>query len=946
MMKNNRLAQIFVVMGFLMFSVSATTSAQGTLAKDSINIIGSGYYFDISSDDDKMINSVSAAVLSIVAADLVKSPSIQLLDALQGRISGLGILRNSGEPGIDDRHDMMIRGHSTLRDNSVLVLVDGFETLPDQLSLYEIESVSVLKDAAATAQYGLKGANGVLYITTRRGAEMPKTEITFNARHGIQSMINVPEFATMYDYVTLYNEARANDGLSPFFSPEVISGFESLSDPYLYPEVNWYDRVLKEHAPLSEYSLSFRGGGTAVKYFTMLGYANTQGFYADTDPKKSINSNHDLNRFVFRSNVDIDFNDNFSVILDISGRLSSVMWPNYSTNALWRDLASYKSYPAVAPNGIWAGAQGGVTNPVASVLQGGYRTNKFRQIDETLTLKHKLDFITTGLSAYASVNFSSYYRDNYDKKREYSYYEIAENPTANANADSLYILTKRGLDTDFSINQTYLNQEWNRTTVRGGIEYIRKFDESNVSGYAVYHQDMYMVTGDVIPFAYQQVSGKASYDYAGRYFLELTGSYSGSDNYLPGERFGFFPAVSAAWNISNESFITLPAAVNNLKVRASIGTTGNGRLGVVDRFSFQQYYYTGSGIILGSENPSRQGAMFMGTLAYNYPTWEKSRVINLGLETYLFNGFSLEADYFDELRSDIFVPAGGTIPMYFGAEAPYINMGSVKNRGFEIVADYRGELLKFRYFLGGQFSYSRSTVLEKNEQPREDDYRWEMGHPVSQFFGLEAIGFFESEEDILESPVQYFGAVQPGDIKYKDLNDDKIIDERDIKAIGYPSVPEIQYSFYLGGALGGFDLYLHCLGIANRSVYLNGNSVIPFIGNAMITGWAASSRWTEDNTETATFPRLTTQQNDNNYRLSTFWLRDGSFFRINNIEFGYTIPDRITDRLSTGAFRIYFSVNNPLYFHKIDEINIDPELMNINTYPLTKSIQMGAKLQF
>jgi TonB-linked SusC/RagA family outer membrane protein len=462
----------------------------------------------------------------------------------------------------------------------------------------------------------------------------------------------------------------------------------------------------------------------------------------------------------------------------------------------------------------------------------------------------------------------------------------------------------------------------------------------------MYHQNLYRANGVYSPYAQQRIMGRIHYGFADKYFAELTGSYSGSDNYEKGKRFGFFPAAALAWVASNEDFLKNNDLITYLKVKASHGLVGSDRIGSTGRWGYQQYYSSGSGVTIGGETTSGLSNLLEGKLANPGLTWEKALKSNIALQTVLFNKLSVDLDLFYEKRTDILVPASGTRPSYVGITLPYVNEGITENKGYELAVQYKDKITDFEYWIGGNISRINSNVINKNEEPRKDAYRSETGYPLGTIFGLEQIGFFKDEADIAASPTQLFGRNRPGDLKYKDMNDDGFVDDLDMKAIGKSTIPELIYAANAGVSFKGIDFSVLFQGVGERTVVLSGNAVKPFVDNAMITPWAASGRWTPATSETANYPRLSTMDNANNYRTSTFWLRDGSYIRLKNIELGYTLPTTVTKRVKIEKCRFFVNADNLKTWHQISDISVDPESFNVNVYPMVSTMNVGLNLSF
>ncbi len=887
-------------------------------------------------------DAVTGSIATVGGDVMRQTPVPNLGNTLFGRLPGLTVMQGSGEPGYD-APGMLIRGIGTYQNNGFLVFVDGLETSFDQLSVDEIESVSVLKDAAALSQFGIRGANGALWATTKRG-RAGKTRITLQARNGWQQPTALPAFVGAYDYAHLYNEALGNDGLAPRYTPQALDAYRTGSDPYLFPDVNWYDEVLRKSAPQRDMSLTFSGGGQTAKYFILLGYNRNEGLYANTDRKRVENSNADFQRYNFRANVDMQLSKYVSAAMDLGGRIEDRSFPNFNGPQLWNNMARFpaNAYPVRNPNGSWGGNALFFDNPVASVLDRGLNSSTDRNLMATLRLTEHLDFITEGLSLRQVVSFNNWHRGNYNKTRNIAVYELSA-PNGTDDADAL-VYRQHGTRTDLAIDQSG-NDQWNRTNLQFSANYDRNFGANSLSAQLMYYQDVYAISGNNVPYANQSVMGRLHYGYGEKYFAELGFSYSGSERFPPGGRFGFFPSVSGAWIISREDFLRDHAAITYLKARGSVGLLGNDRL-IGPRFAYQQdFYYSGS-YYFGSENAG------IGTIIEGIPgnpniSWEKSLQYNLGLEGTLYDKLTFGIDGFYENRWDILATDDGTVPSYVGLGSAYRNLGKMNNWGGEASAEYRGQAGDFSYHVGGSIFYSRNRIVEMNEVIRPESYLYRTGHRAGQPFGLQATGFwqpgdFDSNGNLLPGlPVSTFTPAQPGDVRYVDQNLDGLIDENDAIAIGNAVEPALTYTLAIGGAFKGLDLNLFFHGIGERSIFLSGTYFWALQNDNNIPTMALN-RWTPETAAQADYPRLSTLPNDNNYQLSSFWMRSGAALRLRNVELGYTFPKKWQEKVRLNNLRIHASGVNLFTQGGVD--GIDPE--SLGGYPPLKSYNVGLTVQF
>ena len=895
---------------------------------------------------------ITSSVTSVSGEKLKKINTPFLSNTLFGQLSGLHVQQGGGSPGNTDYPSLFARGRQTFQDNSVLVLVDGFESnwftlLPD-----EIESVTVLKDAAALAQFGMDGANGAIVITTKRGAESKKTNINFSSRFGIHSARYLPESVNNGDYAELYNVGIVNDGRSIrdgyFRNDSIVNFFKNQQYPYLYPDVNWFGQVLRPNALSQDYNLSFSGGKKDVKYFLAMGYADYKGLYAGTDNDRTSNTNYNLKRYNLRANFDVNITSFLSAQANLRATMMDKYFPNTSENNLWRSMLLFIPYALKTEQGKWGGAQGYADNPSASILQRGFQSINDRTVDANVKLIGNMDFITRGLKFFWQLNFSNFFYDTYNKTRPLYFDEAIPrfDLISTPGVIPYDVFTRGTVDNNFTITQGNGNQ-YNRTSLLGGAEYEKKWSKHSLNSSLIYFQEKFNGDGSEMPFAKQRFMGRVGYDFNKSYFADLNISYSGSENFPRGNRFGFFPALSAGWVVSNEKFMSKLNCFSFLKLRMSAGLLGNDNTGNAGRFIYNQYY-NGTGNYLIGNNLGVNAPMFnQSALANKNVTWEKALRYNIGFESIVFKTLSLSADYFIENRTDIFINPSSFVPSLMGSTFSSVNRGETRTSGSELEIMYKQKFGSFNFYAGGNISFTKNKISDIAEPAPSDSYLTAKGNPINQPFVLEFLGFFKDQADISKSPTQLFGSVVPGDIKYKDQNGDGVIDNRDRKAFGFTSLPQMFYGFNLGFDYKGFDFNISVQGAGKRTVsLLDNNMIIPFLnGGVKPTQWVKDNYWTPARGDNAKFPRLTTIQNDNNYRPSTLWQRDGSFLRIQNLEIGYTISERVTKNLGMHVVRFFLNGNNLFQFDNINELNVDPEIMNTFIHPPMKSFNFGFTLK-
>lgn len=928
------------------YSVAQETSAPETadnLAVDSVAVMEPGAMFDVK-------RSLSTGSVSTVkGSTLYQTPAANLTNTLYGRLPGLMVLQGSGEPG-NDAASLRIRGAGTFNDPGMAIFIDGFQTNFDFLQNMipgEIESISVLKDAAAVAPFGMKGGNGVLWITTRRG-EIGKPKIQLQARTGFQNPTVINKPLNSYGYASLYNEAVSNDNgrvWSPVYTDALLQEYQNGSGT----DVDWFNEVLRENAPYTDADVTFSGGDLSTKYFVLLGYMKKQGLYNVTTD--DLHSNAEHQRLNIRTNLDFKLFEIFEGSVNLGGRIEDRRNPGYSTAALWNNLARYPSniYPVTNPNGSWTGTQIYPDNPLASISDLGYISTHDRTLQANFNLKEKLDFLAEGLYLTQGVSFNNWNRGTYGKTKNYARY-IGDVPQTTDQ------------HTNYSVFDDDGTNQWDWIQLTGSLGYQKQFGNNTFTGAVNYLQYTYKVdanqngaAGINTTYGYQNIGGRLNYAINDRYVAEFGFAYSGSDNYAKENRFGFYPTVSAAWIISNESFFSNSENIDYLKLRASAGRSGN------DQFSRGRYLYQGYYVNAASYNTGVGDLQGRTGLIQPYVPnpeifAEQSTKYNIGLETKLFDRFDLSVDAFVDKRTDI-ITQDFTLSAVFGAAPPYRNIGEVTNKGFEASLEYHNRAGALEYFITGFASYNSNTIDYMAEVITVPNAS-QTGNPIGTPLGLETIGFYDISDFDADGtlrddlPAPDFGAVQPGDIKYKNVNGDNRIDQQDEGVIGNTYLPKMTYAMSLGLTYGGFDLQLLLQGAGGRSVNLLHvpNQTMAFVNNGNAYE-IAQGRWAYypdqgiDTRASATYPRLTTEGNNNNYRNSTFWMRNGNFLRLRNVEIGYTLPASLTNKLSVPKARIFVNAVSMLTWSPLmKDLNMDPE--TLAGYPALKSIMGGITVNF
>ncbi len=891
-------------------------------------------------------HELTAAVSSITGEALFNTQVQNLTTAINGRLNGLTLQQTSAEPG-SEFPVFNIRGLGSYNNNNApLIYVDGFESTFESLLALEIETVNVFKDAAALAPFGIRGANGVIWITTKRGS-VGKTRISLQTRTGISSPVQMPDFLDAYDYGRLYNEAQSNDRgrvWTPLYSEADLNAYRDGSDPIFRPDINWYNEVLKDQVPNFETNLSFNGGTSAVKYFVMIGYLHTPKLFKDNPFQKDrLEKTGSTNRYNFRSNVDVALNKVFDVSVDIGGAILDRSFPNYDN--FFGLLASTPPnvYAPINPDDSWGGNAIYPNNPVASLFALGQRNTNARTLQTNFTLREKLDLIVPGLALNQSISFLTWAEGNYNYVRNYARFTPVRNPLTKE-----ITYTQFGNNTPYSINENQYSQ-YRRNSYAAGADYAKQFGENKFTSMLTFRYSDYVVSGNNVPFTHAGLAGRFAYGYAATYFAEFNYAYNGSDNFARGNRYGFFPAISGGWLVSNESFLKNSKIINFLKLRASAGIAGNDDIGG-NRFLYQGYYPTGSNYFLGNTGATGVSTRREGVIGNPDISWEKNYMYNTGIDARFFKDqLQVSTDYFFNRRKGILSTREATAPGIVGIGLPFENLGETTTKGVELGINYTKRNSRFEYYAGGNVSFARSKIINQEEIIRSQPYLYRTGRAVGQPFGLTAVGLFQSQAEIdhPNTPRQLFGPVQPGDVRYKDQNNDGFINEDDETALGYSVTPEISGSFSFGTKYKGFDIDVALYGVANRTLYLSGSQFWAFVNNSQVPAMA-EERWAYypnqgiDTRATATYPRLTLANNDNNFRSSTLWRKSGDFLKLRNVEFGYTIPQPAVSKFKIEGIRVYLSATNLLTFS--DSNDYDPEFPT--GYPLMKNFQFGLNVRF
>lgn len=888
----------------------------------------------------------TGAVSTVYAENIDKSSAFSIGNSLYGNVLGLTTMQSTGVVW-EQMPSMYIRGLKTLNgNNGILLVVDGLERDNNWQALKyitpeEVESVSVLRDAAALALYGYRGVNGVVNIVTKRG-KYDTREINFSYDHAFNYMTRKPELADAYTYASALNEALTNDGKQVRYSQNELNAFKNGTSPYLYPNVNWWEEVFRDRGASDIATLSFRGGSTKMRYYTMMNLQNNRGFIKNFDTNADYSTQEKYSKANFRTNLDIDLSPKTKMQANIMGILNEFSRPGMGSDNLISKLYQLPSaaFPIRTESGLWGGntTWGENWNPVALTEGRAYSKGHTRGLYADMSLRQDLSSLTKGLGASVRIgydNLASYW-ENHTKGYKYGMASVAswENGLPIAGEE-----ITGGKDTEMS-GDSKLDWQYRAFNFQMNVDWQRQFGVHSLYSMLLYTYKYDNAKGINNTFYRQNAGWYTHYGFKNRYFADFTLMASASNLLAPDHRWNVSPTVGLAWLISNEKFMQSQNVVDFLKLRASFGMLNTDN--IPGNGYWNETVGGGNGYPINNKFGG-DGGWHEGRLASVNGTTEKAYKYNAGVDATLFKGLTLTVDGFYERRSDIWGSSDGQNSAVLGASGSYVNAGIVDSWGTEIGANYYKKMGNVELNLGGTFTYNRSKIIEMLEEPAAYDYTRSTGNPVGQIFGLQAIGYFVDQADIDNSLPQQFGPVKAGDIKYKDMNGDKVINSDDRVAMGYNSTcPEIYYSFSLGLEWKGLGFSAQFQGVGNYTAILSGTYYHPLVDNTTISNYVYRNRWTPE-TPNARFPRLTTETVDNNLQTSSLWLADRSFLKLRNCEVYYKLPSSWLNRFWVKNAKVYVRGVDLLCFDSIDQL--DPEAMN-NSYPATRSIHVGLSVGF
>ncbi len=901
-------------------------------------------------DKSKVLGSVS----TIYAGQITTTPSPNYAYAFAGRLPGLYTQQTRGwtatnssalvqqdlnglyyptaatigAKGPNDNTEISL----SLRGQAPVTFVDGVQRDIYTIDPENIESVSVLKDVLSTILLGQRSSRGVILVTTKKPiAGTPHVSLT--AQTGIQTPLSLPDPLSAYQYAYLYNEAQSNQGNQQSYTYPDFEAYRNHTDPYGHPDVNWFNTILKDNASISRYSLNVSGGGTSARYAVAIGYFNQQGLFKGSNADYQTNAS--IKRYTINSNVDVDITKEFNARLQIFAKVQDGNQPGGTTDGIISSMYSTpnNAYPVSNPNGSFGGTQAFQTNLYGQLTSSGYLQDYTRDILANLELNYKFDRFIKGLYAKAQTNLSVYSANSVNRTAAVPSFKLS----VGAGGDSTYSRYGTIQDQNNAFNLTYSAQFWYLQTTLG---YARQWGKSSLDAKLFYDQYQRIFNYD-LPETTHDIAATASYDWGKKYFAEAAVNYSGNDRYPPGKQFGWFYAGGLGWNIAEENFIKNNSSltwINNLKLRATYGKTGNDNVGY---FSWRESFQIDQVIPtypISSTRVSQQVAR-QTILANPNITWEKANKFNVGADVALFkNHVQFTADYYINRYYDL-LQNRGKQPALIGQAYPLENLGINRYTGTELSATYQDNIGDFHFYISGNANFQQSKVLFSDEIVQKYDWNRRTGQPVGMQFGYVTDGFIQTQAEAESSPHVAGYTLQPGDLKLKDLNGDGTINQYDQQPIGEQK-PLFFYGATAGISFKGFDASILLQGVANRTYQFD---YLAFGFGSSQAYTFITGRWTPETANTATYPRLTPGFNNNNDATSTFWQRNGDYFRIKNAEIGYTLPFRFTNHIKISSVRFFANGLN-LFTHAAFD-RVDPEAYG-QVYPIQKVVNFGVNVKF
>ncbi|MDR6783238.1 TonB-linked SusC/RagA family outer membrane protein [Pedobacter africanus] len=907
-------------------------SQTGPVKKDSLPVTETISLLNKSQKKSNLLQSTA----TVYNEQLITTPAPSFLQALPGRLSGLYTRQRSGVQDTDDPIsvvDFRIRGQVPI------ILIDGVPRDFSSIDPESIESVTILKDALSTVMFGQRSSGNIIQVTTKRPVVSP-FKLSFTAQHGLQSMINKSKPVSAADFAILYNEARNNDGLAPVYSAADILAYQTGSDPLFHPNNDYRKLFLNKNASLDRFNINMQSGNETARFYVAMDYQKEGGFFNTADIN-TYSTNAGVDRYIVRSNVSVDLNKTLNIGLNIFGRIQDANQPGGTTSAIFSAIAytPNNAYSIFNPDGSLGGNSTFSNNIYGMLNNSGYLKSSARDLAADMEITQKLGIILPGLWIKGNISYNNTVATSVDRTKDFLVYNLNI-----GSGTPVYtpIGTSRSQSTTLSISSR-------RTYTYGKLSlgYDRNFNGHSLSLLALADNQSTTLNLD-LPATYTNIAGNATYNFKEKYFAEAALSYGGHNRFKPGSRFGLFYAAGLGWNLAKEDFLKEVPWINTLKPRISYGRTGNANVGYYVYDQYYEYGGTSAAYYFGS-TPAVARYYREMALANPNATWEKANKLNIGLDVEMFDSrLKITSEYFNDRYSDLMQDRGKSIQL-IGQTFPAENVGKNRYTGVENNISWNGKSASFGYFVSGNISMLQSKVLYQDEVYRQYGYQKRTGLPVGQVFGYLADGFFQSQADINSSPAVDGYTPVPGDIRYKDLNGDGMINQFDETALGTQRAM-IYYGLTAGFNVKGFDLSISIQGVANRDIVIgSGNNLV---ANALAFDFQNSgnaqafeqhlNRWTPANAANATYPRLSIGTNTNNQRASSFWVQSMAYLRLQNIDMGYTLPASLTSRIRVNSIRIFANAFNVYSFDKLNYS--DPEGYN-SIFPLRRTFNIGLNVK-
>lgn len=909
--------------------------------------------------------SVTAAISNVQTEEILRTPVASVANALAGRATGIITVQRGGEPGRDIA-DIFIRGVSTFAGGSSaspLVWVDGVERSLNGIDPYTIESFNILKDASATAVFGVRGANGVIIITTKTGA-IGKPQFSLSSNFAWQEPKRLPQTLGAVDYARLRNLAAQNDGSPALFSEYDIERFQKQDDPYFHPDVNWLDYLIRDYSPQQMYNLNMSGGTADAKYFVSLGFLNQDGAYKLGNFFDEFSANPNFKRYNLRANFDFNLSKDWSIAIKAGSEISNSNYARSNTSDIFGTI--YSANPMMSPvlfeDKIVRNVDGltalQISNtPLYQLLFNGFNQNFSSSLNLNFASRYKLDRITKGLSTRIMLAYDSYYLQSVLRRKQIPLWDLRYNPNATNFEDSIRpVAVVNQFEGPISFDgESFIKNR--KAYGEAAIEYTNKFGLHNVGGMVLGTIERRYDGTNQLPFNYMGLVGRTTYNYDGRYLAEFNVGYNGSENFALGRQFGVFPSFSLGYVISEEKYFPKTDAISFLKLRGSYGIVGNDKIGG-NRFLFlPSSFQSGGNYFLGINHTSMPGYR-EASLGNPNVTWEKATKMNVGLDVKFWdNKITFIADYFTEKRDDILWRLN--IPITFGNPAivaPY-NIGQAENKGYEFELGFNNSSRNgdLRYWVNANYTFARNKIIYMDEVPQPFPGLAMTGSRIGQMKGLLADGLYNTMDEINDPNrprSQWEGTgLRPGDIRYVDVNGDGFIDDNDRVNIGDPNIPEIIYGATFGLQWKFLEVSVFFQGADNVSTYLAGEAAWPFIAGTKTAFTNAAESWSEERYKAGlpiTLPRLTAspEAGKHNYRQSSFWMQDAAYLRLKNVEIAANFSKKFLDKIGVKNMRVYINGQNLHTWTKMPFF--DPEIPNSNgsIYPVMRVFNGGFNLQF